>query len=155
MDFSTLNGDLAFSNGGGGGILVNDKFFIGGFGLGTVNNLKYNYADGSSSEIDLGYGGIWAGYHFKPMSAIHFAADLKLGWGELGIDDYDGFGRYYSDNIFAINPGISAELNITPWMRLAIGGGYRLFMGTNNDFISDTDLSTPNVSASFKFGWFQ
>lgn len=107
FEFSAYNGDFAFYSGGGGAVIFNNAFYIGGFGMGLAENQKFETvynANGTVAEDNLslsfGYGGLWLGYIFRPNAPVHFGISSKFGGGaatlyysEFEYSDYD----YYMD----------------------------------------------------------
>jgi hypothetical protein len=47
-----------------------------------------------------------------------------------------------------------AELNITNFLRLALGGGYRFVTGVDISGLTNADVSGASLSLNFKFGGF-
>lgn len=150
MSFTTLDKEFAFMMGGGGGIIIND-FIIGGYGIGLANTLLF---DNTAEEISFGHGGFWLGYQFMPNKMIHAVIQTQLGWGNLNSKDHMGVLIDNVDKLFIFTPSLEAEMNITRFLRLSIGGSYRVATLVNNDILSAGDLSGPGVNLSFKFGWF-
>jgi hypothetical protein len=136
--------------GGGGGIIIND-FMIGGYGIGLANTLLI---DNTDEEISFGHGGFWIGYQLMPNKIVHPVIQVQLGWGSLNSKDRFGDLLYNIDKLFIITPIIEAEMNITRFLRIGIGGSYRIAAFTNNEILSAADLSGPGVNLAFKFGWF-
>ncbi len=149
-EFSSFDKEFAFSMGGGAALLINQKIFIGGYGMGlTTRHLNdFSWFD-SKLERNLdyydlytrfGHGGFWLGYIFKPQKAIHFGANVKLGWGSVSITDkkYPGtdykWENYNIDNVFVITPQLDMNLNLLKWMRLNVGVGYRFVTGLNETY---------------------
>jgi hypothetical protein len=150
MNFTVLNGKFACMMGGGGGIIIND-FMIGGYGIGLANTLLI---DNTDEEISFGHGGFWIGYQLMPNKIVHPVIQVQLGWGSLNSKDRFGDLLYNIDKLFIITPIIEAEMNITRFLRIGIGGSYRIAAFTNNEILSAADLSGPGVNLAFKFGWF-
>jgi hypothetical protein len=150
MNFTVLNGKFAYMMGGGGGIIIND-FMIGGYGIGLANTLLI---DNTDEEISFGHGGFWIGYQLMPNKIVHPVIQVQLGWGSLNSKDRFGDLLYNIDKLFIITPIIEAEMNITRFLRIGIGGSYRIAAFTNNEILSAADLSGPGVNMAFKFGWF-
>jgi hypothetical protein len=150
MNFTVLNGKFAYMMGGGGGIIIND-FMIGGYGIGLANTLLI---DNTDEEISFGHGGFWIGYQLMPNKIVHPVIQVQLGWGSLNSKDRFGDLLYNIDKLFIITPIIEAEMNITRFLRIGIGGSYRIAAFTNNEILSAADLSGPGVNLAFKFGWF-
>ncbi|NJM14421.1 MAG: hypothetical protein HC896_02725 [Bacteroidales bacterium] len=76
MNFSSIGSNFAHYMGGGGGVIINNVFF-GGFGYGLTNPIELS--DGAS-ELNFGYGGLWLGVSAMGNEAVHPALNLKVGW---------------------------------------------------------------------------
>jgi len=152
MDYSTIGNEFVFSNGGGGGVLLNRKFFIGGFGLSSVNNISTSIAD--YDRLEMEYGGMWLGYYFFPEKAVHIGLDAKVGWGSITYRENGFFSSRVSDGVYVINPGLNIGMNVTRWFKVNVGGGYRLVSGTAPGYLGSNKLSQPNVNLALTFGWF-
>ncbi len=153
MNFTTIDGEFAHMMGGGGGVIVND-FFIGGYGLGltTTHNPPGGYNYPASYELEFGHGGFWLGYTFLGKKAIHPVIHVQTGWGGISLNDH--YEPMQEDAVFVVKPTIELEANFTPFFRMAVGGSYRLVQGVDMRGYSDEDLSGPGVFLAFKFGWF-
>lgn len=155
VEFSQINGEVGADVGGGGGLIIND-FFLGGYGLGTsfsriqVDNKQYN--------IDFGHGGFWLGYTLKPSKLVHLYTSARIGWG--GIDLYaDGpqdEDEEYSDNVFVMTPEAGVELNVASFFRIAATAGYRVVGNVNSlpGELDSADFSSPVGTLTFRFGGF-
>jgi len=150
MNFTVFDKEFAYMMGGGGGILLND-FMIGGYGIGLANTLLFNSSD---KEISFGHGGFWLGYQVMPNKIVHSVIQVQLGWG--GLSSKDRFGALINnlDKLFVITPIIEAEMNITRFLRIGLGGSYRIVTFADNSLLSANDMSGPGVNLAFKFGWF-
>ncbi|MBR9922695.1 MAG: hypothetical protein GYB31_17835 [Bacteroidetes bacterium] len=156
VEFSEINGQTGVSIGGGGALVLN-TFFIGGYGIGG------QFADVLIEEdrrfIDFGHGGFWLGYTYKPHKLIHLYSDVKLGWGKARIkefrDDDDEF-SIYSDPFFAVTPQIGLELNITDWLKVGFTGGYRFVSGIDElpVGLGEDQFNSPMGTITFRVGGF-
>ena len=171
VDFTSIEGDLAVAAGGGGAALVNQKFFIGGYGQGIATkherqNLEINDERIENAVFQFGHGGLWLGYIIQPAKVLHMNINTKVGAGELALreslDEYEMMDSYHSDVVTVINPSIGVNLNILKWFRISANAGYR-FVGAvgdktydnNNNLIFDSkDYNAPTFSLSFLFGGF-
>ncbi|WP_250630203.1 hypothetical protein [Rhodoflexus caldus] len=153
VEFSSINNQFTVSTGGGGAVLLNQKFFFGGYGLGRSNSVKAKNPD---QKIGLGHGGFWLGYNFNPHKLLHITASAKMGWGNVSLYDNDFNARqnFGSDNVYVVTPEVGAEINITGFMKIAVAGGYRMVNGVAVDGYNNADFSSPTASVSFKFGFF-
>lgn len=150
-----LGNDLNTSVGGGGALVI-DNFFIGGYGMGSID-FESLIDDEDIEEIELGHGGFWLGYTLAPHRLIHLYASGRIGWGGVGIDVSPGssFPRDV-DNIFVLTPELGLELNIAKWFRVAGTVGYRYVDGVNENlgFYKEDTFNGYLANLTFRFGWF-
>jgi hypothetical protein len=151
MSYSTVNGDFAFLMGGGGGIIINN-LFLGGYGEGLSNSL--NGTNHSIRDLEFGHGGFWVGYELAPKSIIHPVISSRIGWGGIsGFNTTDN--KFFADNVFVVVPTISAEVNFTRFFKINIGAEYRQTLNVNNaGNLTNKDFSSLGVNMNFIFGWF-
>lgn len=160
-----IGDQLAFYNGGGGGAIINGRFFIGGYGMGLSSEYLIDPAripnprNNSTYELNFGHGGLWLGYNFKPSKLIHFSLSTSFGGGQYSIEEDNDFeddiDEYASENVFVISPMVGAEMNIVPWCKIAALGGYQYVSGGNSPLASfPGDLSSPVLQLQLKFGYF-
>lgn len=150
MEFSSINDQLTVDIGGGGALILNN-FFLGGYGMGT-DFPEYNY-DNESYNIRFKHGGLWMGFVQKPYKMVHFYGSFKIGWGKTWLElDRE---KYHKDNILSVIPEIGIEMNVTKFMRIAITGGYRVVSGVNKvPGLGNSDFSSPTGAITFSFGGF-
>jgi hypothetical protein len=159
IGFSPINGEIKAMSGGGGGILINNAFYLGGYGMGmaedlVVTNNSVDYA------VDFSHGGLMMGFIVFPSMITHFGLSSKIGWGEISFDEYHssgiGFvnGRIH-DNVFIINPQAEVEVNMTSWFKINGHVGYQLASGVNNFYYTENDFNGATFGLSFLFGWFR
>ena len=116
-------------------------------------------------KINYGYTGMMIQYTFKPVSLVHLNGQFTLGSGSTRDYEseksnmFDNFGNVTGANFYFIEPAIHGEINLGVRTRLALGFGYRLVHGidqnnvhVSNTHVSDNDLSCANVSVGVKFG---
>lgn len=152
IEVSSINGETV-ADVGGGGALILDNFFFGGYGLGTdAPNIQIGL---ETLDIDFGHGGLWFGFVAPPYKVAHIYSSFKLGWGETNLKDSDG-DKLFSDNVLVLTPEIGVELNITSWFKLAFTGGYRFVDGVNSlpAGLNDDTFSSPFGALTFRFGGF-
>ncbi|MCB0584290.1 MAG: hypothetical protein KDD06_03030 [Phaeodactylibacter sp.] len=141
---------------GGGGAVVIDNFFIGGYGIGSVD-FNALIKDEEIKQIDLGHGGFWLGYTLAPHKLFHLYSSARIGWGGVGIDvtSNSSFPRDV-DNVFVFTPEIGLELNVARWFRVAGTIGYRYVDGVNEKlgYYKKDDFNGTLANLTFRFGWF-
>ena len=172
-EFSGVNSKYAYSSGGGGAVLLNQTFFIGGYGISLSNDFNKNFVkniNDSTSVIALyrmnfSQGGFWIGYIYKHKQLVHLSASTKIGWGKVGY--YEPSYRMevdraekYPCNFFVITPQIEGELNILRWLKLNIGFGYRYVVGSQLKDENGVEVygknyfNSPVATVSVMFGLF-
>ena len=149
-----LNNDINASIGGGGGVII-DNFFIGGYGIGSVDfDELIEYGD--VEQLDIGHGGLWLGFQVPSHKLIHFYGSTRIGWGAINVQ-FDDPTQSYSDvdKIFVLTPEAGLELNIARWFRVAGTVGYRWVDGvnTNNGFAED-EFNGWTLGMTVRFGGF-
>jgi hypothetical protein len=152
-EISLVKDRSIYSVGGGGGVLINQKAFVGGYGMGNVIDDQLYRFNGKQVGLQLGHGGLWFGYNFLPKKMVHFGLSSRAGWGGIGVIDNKGNGLL-NDGIFVFTPQADFALNVLPFMKVNLSVGYRVVTGANNPFVSNADLSSPTGLIGFYFGWF-
>ncbi|MDQ3395668.1 MAG: hypothetical protein M3512_16395 [Bacteroidota bacterium] len=158
FELSSVHNNFGFSTGGGGGLILNQTLFIGGYGLKlapvigtdvTLNNVNYD-----NLEIAFNHGGLWFGYIHNYKKLVHFGASTKLGWGNITLNDHR-LASPYEDNVMVFTPQVEAEVNIMKWFKVNVGLGYRIVSGVNESVLNKKDFNSPQVTVGFLFGWFR
>ncbi|MCB0651437.1 MAG: hypothetical protein KDC85_09205 [Saprospiraceae bacterium] len=149
---SGFKNSLGNSVGGGGGLVFNNMF-IGGYGMGSVDFEKL--INDELEVLDIGHGGLWIGGSLPTYKMLHFYGSTRIGWGAVNVQ-FDNVHHYNDlDKIFVLTPEIGLEMNITHWFRIAASAGYRWVDGTNETLgYNDDDFSGYIGALTFRFGWF-
>ena len=159
FEFSQVNGSFGFSSGGGGAIIINQKLFIGGYGLKLApvieKDLILDGQDYKDLEINFKHGGFWVGYIHDFRKLVHFGGSAKFGWGNISMDHAGLPGGGFEDHVLVITPQVEAEINISKWFKINGGLGYRMVTSVNDNVFSQSDFNSPVGSISFMFGWFR
>ncbi|MEO9868965.1 hypothetical protein [Ekhidna sp.] len=153
FSFTPIDGDLSTLTGGGGAVLFDNTFFIGGYGLGLTGN-KESEIDGTGYSSSFGHGGFWLGYNIKPDDLLHFGVETKLGWGSITTKSLATNGEVNDDDVFIFNPQIFGEANIAYWFKINAGVGYQKTIGVDNIYFDTSDFDGPTFGLSLLFGWF-
>ncbi|MFG1495610.1 hypothetical protein ABMA57_03175 [Saccharospirillum sp. HFRX-1] len=121
------------------------SLLIGGAGYGLINEPEW----GNGQTLDMGYGGLLIGYTHRPDAVVHVETKLLLGAGSVSLSD----GTDEDNGSFlASEVSVGAEVNLTDFLEVGIGGAYRLTTDPDLDGVSDDDLSGASVVLSFQFG---
>jgi hypothetical protein len=116
----------------------------------------------------MGHGGFWLGYIHNSYKAVHLAGSVKIGWGEISLYDayynYDPTDYRADDGIFVLIPQVEIEMNLTPWFKVNLAGGYRFVTGMDKEYqnsqgqwvnyYQSSDYSSPVGTISLLFGGF-
>jgi hypothetical protein len=160
-EMAMINKTFSFSTGGGGALLLDRRFFIGGYGLGlSTNRFFTDYPDhiGDKLRLNFGHAGVWLGYIYKPSKRFHFGISGRGGWGSLQLTDENKTQNNEvdntNDNVFVIAPQIEAEVNILPWLKFNVGVGYRYVSGVDNETYKSLKFNGPAFTAGLFFGGF-
>ena len=82
LEGSSINGQFSAYIGGGGAVIY-DGFFLGGYGIG--NSFAETTVDEESYEIKFKQGGLWLGYAVKDYKMVHTYTSLRIGWGKTKL----------------------------------------------------------------------
>ncbi len=174
--FGMARGKYARYSGGGGAVLIDYKFFIGGFCSGLSGELKFDdiYSENNLLKYDnlrtsMGVGGLWLGYSFNHQKPVHFAASMKVGPGAITVFpkefNHDEVNAVYTDIIAMVEPELMVEFNLFRWWRLQVGASYRYVFEIDKDtyrnaqgeqvrYFKNNDFNTPTVGFNMIFGVF-
>lgn len=180
VQFSAYDGDFAVFNGGGGAVIFNNRFYIGGAGMGMSTEHSFPDVYGkdpdnplskpyNNLQVSFGYGGLWLGYNFQPNKPVHFGVSTKVGAGSITLYDsdfeYNDY-EYHMDFVGVISPQVEIEMNLTRWFKINFAAGYRYVTGVSSEeYIADSDgtmrkyfdgdeFNAPYGNISFLFGGF-
>jgi hypothetical protein len=153
---TSLDGHYSSLVGLRGGWLINRQFGIGlaanGFGYDLTARID---SPRPNQRVDGGYGGLLLQYVLASDKLVHASFDATMGAGALCYDAGSDR-RSCNDAIgfYVFEPTANVELNVTSFMRVAVGGGYR-FAAIDDD----TTSYRPTVSGfvartSVEFGQF-
>ena len=155
--FTSMNNDFAVCNGVCGGVLFNQTFFLGAYGMGLSSQIESDLSKDSISEyIGFSHGGPMIGFNFSPHKLVHLTTNAKVGWGSFNSHAKDDFEKTVAEDVvFVFNPEFGAEMNITKWFKINATAGYRFVSGIDLiSYYNEKDLSAPTASISLLFGGF-
>lgn len=143
-EFSTVRGNSLITMGGGGAGLINKRFFVGGFGQRTINPASVQ-ANNQQYNLHFTTGGFWVGYLSKPSRFLTFQFDTRLGWTRTGVSNTTNSpnNRYYVYSGFMATPTAGVQINVAPFARINLSGGYRFATNVDGPF-SDVIGSSPD-----------
>ncbi|MCF8248174.1 MAG: hypothetical protein K9J37_23370 [Saprospiraceae bacterium] len=156
FEYTNLNKDVNVVSGGGGALVLND-FYLGGYGMGNATYTNQNISFDES--VKFKHGGFWIGYTPLQHRVVHPYASVKLGWGKANYKQVDNltnteFAKQKS-NIFVTTPEAGLEVNVFSFFRIAATASYRWVNGFDpvGGFKED-DLSSFGATLTLRFGGF-
>ncbi len=155
LRFGQVLGETAVLVGGRGGWLIDQHFVLGGGGMGLSSEISVPVPALQTlyDKVFLGYGGVYLQYIFWPEKVVHMTLGSLFASGGVGYSPIDNdFIQDISTSIWVIEPEISAELNITSFMRLLGGVSYRAVTGVDIVGMTNADLSGINGVLMLEFG---
>jgi len=153
--FSLVNGKESVIIGGHGGVIFNSYFYLGlgAYGLVTTQNIATD-PFGASLDMQMGYTGLMLAMNVMPKKVVHFSIPLFVGVGNIVMEKENA--RLENSPFIIIEPGLQLEVNLVRFMKIGLGGSYRMVRGSslNND-ITDASLSDWSGNFSLIFGKFK
>jgi len=162
IEASSIANNFSISLGSNVGVIFYKKYLVGvyGFKLTSRFTKAYQTNDGDIENLNLSFGhlGFMFSYIFNPKKSFHWAAGTKLGWGQINLVD-NGYGYYakkfLSKDVYPITPQVEAEFNLSNWIKLNLGIGYRYVLKAKNKAYGASDFNSPVISITMLFGRFQ
>jgi len=155
MAFTSIGDNFAHLMGGGGGVMLNN-FFIGGYGLGLTTPIPYK--NESEHNLEFGHGGFWFGFILGSNRPVHLSISSLAGWGNISESDPNivGLDQLPSYPVFVVTPIVEVELNFSRFFKMGAGTSISFVNGPGIEqtIYSFRDFAKPSVFLSFKFGWF-
>ena len=147
---ATLNGDWGLFGGMRIGYNFNKQFSLGLVAHGLIpEHIEDDYINRDGrDDINLGYGGIEAGYNYSLSNRFYLTGTMMIGSGRIEFENISG-----KDYFFILEPGASINYKLVDWFALGYSIDYRLASGVNFDRFSSPSLSGWSMDLSFKFGF--
>jgi hypothetical protein len=140
--------------GGWAGLVFGDRLAVGGGGLVLLEEVALSGSEaGTGFSLDLDYGGLFFRF-WQPLSPRTTGElGLVFGAGNAGVKDRLSGTELGSDNFLVTEPEAGVSLNLLPWLRVGISGGYRLVWGIEDlPSVSDSDLRALTGTISLRVG---
>jgi len=160
IQVANINNDWGIIIGGKGGVVINRRFAFGGIGKVLVNGIDLlgddlNGNNNAALRLNYAAGGIFVEYIVKLESPIHFSIPVNFMAGGISIEDpTSDDAEIESSGIFAIEPGINLEFNVSKSFIPGINLSYRQVFGSSLVNLGNQDIAGVNIGLIFKFGNF-
>jgi hypothetical protein len=146
-------------------ILFNDKIAFGLAGGGFVTEEVFNGLNDLGEEAALntisGYGGFYIDYIIPTESPVMISFPMLIGVAGIALFTPQEVNNLITDDrlieggvFFIYEPAVNAEVNITGFLRMGMGIGYRFAVRGDMDRVSARDFSAFTFNWNFKFGSF-
>jgi hypothetical protein len=169
LKMTRIDGHSRLLMGAEGAWIVNHGFYVGlgmyGMPKGIATDLKDSIGD--TQYLHMGYGGLLIGYTLFSDNLLHVGFQELLGGGAMGLssqryqdhDDHndgnDDHRDFNGTGFLVLEPQVNAEINVTRFMRIALGAGYRYtWLYEEEAGYDHNDLGGITGSLAFKFGKF-
>ncbi|MBK9014234.1 MAG: hypothetical protein IPM82_09120 [Saprospiraceae bacterium] len=156
FEYTNLDKDVNVVTGGGGALVLND-FYLGGYGMGTATYTTDNTL--TDESLKFKHGGFWIGFTPIQHRVVHPYASVKLRWGKANYKLYDNLTNSELEsqrsNLFVTTPEAGLEVNVFSFFRIAATASYRWVNGFDpvGGFKED-DLSSFGATLTLRFGGF-
>lgn len=111
-----------------GGLTVKDRFTVGAYYNGSVNDIMPKSETTPGLYMDFRSVGGFVEYTAMSKRLVHLSFPLFLGYGEVEMDSDSGPTRLGEAEFFTVEPAALLEVNVFRHVRLNLGAGYR-FVG--------------------------
>jgi hypothetical protein len=159
MKVTTVAGQAGLLFGGEGAWIIGHSLMLGGGGYGLVTTAdapEPARSPSGDSSLTLGYGGVRIGYIVAPHDLLHLSASLLIGGGGVSVIEHTGSTSrtYQSASVFALEPDVALELNITAMIRAGIDASYRYMSDSKIPGLAASKIGGPSAGVLLAFGWF-
>lgn len=147
----------AFLIGGQGGVVLNSKFALGGFGQGMTGNTQFDgqkYGYDETLELSMGYGGIFLEYMPFRHKILHPSVALPIGLGGASVKEVNYDAKISKTSLVTIAPRIGLDFNISKSAVVSLFAGYNFIYANDNFMLANGDLSSWEFGISVKLGKF-
>jgi hypothetical protein len=153
--YSPIDGATAILGGARAGVVLADKFTIGGYYSFNLNNIEGNSIPVTGEYLDFQAGGGFLEYTLHADRLFHLSFPLYVGVGEVQWDSED-FDLDWEDEdmFFMVEPAVLCELNLWKYIRLNGGVGYRVVTGVDYGQLDNAALSGITARIGLRMGLF-
>lgn len=127
--------------GGGGAWVINEHFYLGGAGYGSLNAIITDNSD----TVEMGYGGVVLGYLHNMQRKKSLGMDMMLGHGEYKVNEkeYD---------LFIIEPNLKFWYQFSDYIFGTLGIYYRISYPEAIANLQAKDLNRLGIRLTLNFG---
>jgi hypothetical protein len=147
IKFANAVDQFAVYVGGRGGWIINSTIMLGlgGYGLASDVTIDPRFF---GRQMEFGYGGLDLEFIVASDALVHATVGALVGGG--GVRPF----WEPTDAVFVLEPALNIELNMTSFMRLAVGGTYLWVTDIDTPTLRSDDLNSFTGTVQLKFGKF-
>ena len=141
-----------------GGIILDDKLFVGVYGSAFVSNHEITI-ENNPMYILMNQAGLAGGFTCNSTRLLHAGILLNIGCFSLAGNDkampvFKSGARAILLSGLVISPQAFAEINVTGWMRFRTGLAYNFYSYGDHSRVHESDLEKASINFGFLFGKF-
>lgn len=138
-----------------GGVVFGDKLTVGGYYNVSMNQIMPQSETVSGVYMDYWSAGGLVEYTLLANKVVHLTVPLYVGMGEVEMDNEIGVAGLGEANFLVVKPSALLEVNLHKYVRLNIGGGYRVVGNMTYRNFDQSALSGVTGNVSLRFGLFR
>lgn len=158
ISLSNVEGYTAIDAGATGGIIINNKFFIGLYGQKLLTKVPridlstIGYPTFTNGEIDMIQAGGVLGYIHKTRNVLNWGLSGSAGLGTIGLFAKGPTNNYtdkiYDDLVIILIPKLFVEVKMTSWFKINTSAGYRIIGMMNGTYVNHAGETIPTFVQS-------
>ncbi|MFP4091665.1 MAG: hypothetical protein ACLFUB_10650 [Cyclobacteriaceae bacterium] len=156
-EYATIDGMPRQSRGLGAALLFNGQTFLGFYGTSLREHSHLALTEGNVRHalqgIRFDQMGLWLGYIHQPEKRLHMMIHTQLGTGGVSYEKTEE-GIIPSAQVFVVNPQLALQLNVTRWLSLSAGLGYRWVSDPYAAGFEDVDFGNISSHIQLRIGGF-
>lgn len=138
-----------------GGISFKSKFAFGGYYALSLNQISPRSETIPNIYMDYWSAGGFVEYTVWSNKLAHLTLPFYIGAGEVQMDNEFGEAGLGEATFFQVEPAAMLELNLSKYIRLNAGAGYRLVSEMSYRNFKQTDISGLTGYLGLKMGLFR
>lgn len=136
------------------GLRMDDRYFVSGGGVALLRSVPAGDSGADSGvELDVGYGGVMAGYVLWPAAPWSVSGRLLAGAGHATATNRLLAAEVGADNFLLLEPALSLRWHPTGVVGVSLGAAFRLSAGVDDlPGVDGGDLGGPSVYLGVQLG---
>ncbi len=132
-----------------GGVSLTENFRAGIWGSTVASDVKNWDAPGNSQYVEYNAAGIVSEFQLLTKNNFSLSIPVLIGCGYVNIQEEGIEDAQAKDGFFIAEGSLHFNYQVTPALQIALGGGYRLFLGIDYENLKNRDFNTPFAEIVF------